>query len=292
MASTIFMAPAVNFLEKTLSGTINDAATTITLNNTTSVKAPGYCVIDRVNSAGTATPNSREVVSFTGISGNDLTGCVRPADGSTARSHNDGAIVEFTPTTGLWNSLATIVSAGFDGSGYLQAINSPVSIADIQLKGLNLISTASIAKLNVGTNLSASGASVLLSDVRIDRLVNVSGASIIGVPPVIAWEIRATLSGATTILSTPLPVHRAGQWRYANFITRTVASGVSAIIDINKNGTSIFAAVGRPMIAAGGTFASTASIATKGFNQGDRFTLDYDGTGGTILDIIAELVGE
>ena len=132
----------------------------------------------------------------------------------------------------------------------------------------------------------------MLSDVRVDRLINVSGASIIGIPPIIAWEVKATLSGATTILRTPIPSPRTGQWRYANFITRTVASGVSAIIDINKNGSSIFAAVGRPMIAAGGTFASTASIATKVFNQGDRFDLDYDGTAGTITDIIAMLVGE
>lgn len=292
MANTIYMAPAINFLQTTLSGAVNASATTITLSSTTNIKVPGYAVINRQNSAGTATPNSREVILFTGISGNDLTGVTRAADGSTARAHNDGSIIEFTPTIGLWNSLATIVSSGLDGDGYLKAINSPVSIAIGQFQGLNLLSTASVAKLNVGTNLSASGASVLLSDVRVDRLLNASGASIIGIPAIIGWEIRATLSGATTILRTPIPSPRTGQWRYANFITRTVASGVSAIIDINKNGTSIFSAVGRPMIAAGGTFASTASINTKGFNQGDRFELDYDGTGGTIRDILVMLVGE
>ena len=73
MANTVYLASNVNFLEKTLSGTINDTAATITLNNTTSVKVPGYAVINRVNSAGVATPNSREVISYTGISGNDLT---------------------------------------------------------------------------------------------------------------------------------------------------------------------------------------------------------------------------
>lgn len=292
MANTIFLAPSTNFLEKQLSGAISDSVQTITLNNTTNVKSPGYAVIDRVNSAGTATPNSREVIYFTGISGNDLTGVQRNADGSTARSHNDTAIVEFTPTIGMWNSLATIVSAGFDGSGYLQAINSPVSISNIHGQGFVLTSTASIRKLNVTTNLDASGASVSFSDLTASRYVNVSGASLTGVPVVIAWEVKATLSGATTMLRTPIPIHRTGQWRYANFITRTVASGVSAIVDINKNGSSVFAAVGRPMIAAGGTFASTASIGTKGFNQGDRFDLDYDGQGGTITDIIAMLVSE
>lgn len=312
MANTFFMAPAVNFLEKTLSGSINDTATTITLNNTTSVKVPSYAVIDRVNSSGTATPNSREVIYFTGISGNDLTGVTRGADGSTARSHNDGAIVEFTPTVGLWNSLTTIVNMGLDGDGYLRAIASPVSISVMHIPTRISASGASVTTsdltisryiqasgasaiatdLSVTRYLGASGASGVISDLYTTRYLNASGASLLGFPAVIMWEIKATLSGATTILSTPAPIHRAGQWRYANFITRTVASGVSAIVDINKNGVSIFAAVGRPMIAAGGTFASTASIATKGFDQGDRFTLDYDGTGGTILDIIAMLVGE
>jgi len=291
MANTIFMAPAVNFLEKTLSGTINSTAGTITLNNTTSVKVPGYAVIDRVNSAGTATPNSREVIYFTGISGNDLTTVTRGADGSTARSHNDGAVVEFTPTIGLYNSLATIVSAGLSGDGYLLPIASPASIQRLEAN-IMYASLASLAIIRTSTNIDASGASVTLSDLRTTRFINVSGASILGIPAVIMWEIKATISGATTILSVPAPIHRAGQWRYANFITRTVASGVSAIVDINRNGTSIFAAVGRPMIAAGGTFVSTASIGTKGFDQGDRYTLDYDGTAGTITDIIAMLVGE
>ena len=292
MASTIFLASNINFLQTTLNGAINSTAGTITLASTTNVKAPGYIVIDRVNSSDVATPNSREVVSFTGISGSDLTGCTRGTDGSTARSHNDGAIVEFNPTSGMWNSLATIIDQGFTGDGYLKAIASPVSIAAGHFQGFNLISTASMAKLNVGTNFSTSGASVLLTDTTINRYINVSGASIIGIPAVVMWEVKATLSGASVILRTPVPIHRVGQWRYANFITRTVASGVSAIIDLNKNGVSIFDTIGRPMIAAGGTFVSTASIATKNFNQGDRFTVDYDGTGGTITDIIAMLVGE
>ena len=35
----------------------------------------------------------------------------------------------------MWNSLATIVGSGFDGSGYLRSINSPVSIAILVLGG-------------------------------------------------------------------------------------------------------------------------------------------------------------
>src|SRR3990167_3111834 len=103
-----FMAPATNFLTKTLSGSINDSVGTITLNSTTNMLAPGYIVINRTNSSGTATPDDREVVYYTGISGSDLTGCQRGADGSTARTHADGSLVETTMTAGAWNSLTTI----------------------------------------------------------------------------------------------------------------------------------------------------------------------------------------
>jgi hypothetical protein len=77
---------------------------------------------------------------------------------------------------------------------------------------------------------------------------------------------------------------QAGSFAWVNIITRTVASGASAIVDINKNGSSIFAAGTRPAIAGGGTFVSTASLATKAFSEGDRISWDYDTTGGHITD--------
>lgn len=147
MASTTYLAPTVNYKQTTLNGAINDSVQTITLNSATNISAPGYVVIDRVNSSNTATPNAREVISFTGVSGSDLTGCTRAADGSTARSHSDGAIVETILTIGMWNSLATIVSTGLDGSGYLKAINSPVSIAIGQITRAAIPSIASIARI-------------------------------------------------------------------------------------------------------------------------------------------------
>src|SRR3990167_10721248 len=102
--ATLFLAPTANYFSTTLNGAINASAQTITLNSTTNLQAPGYLVIDREDGSGAATPNAREVISFTGISGNDITGVTRPADGSTARAHNDGALVEAVPTIGMWNS--------------------------------------------------------------------------------------------------------------------------------------------------------------------------------------------
>ena len=144
-----FMAPAVNYLTKTLSGGISDVASTITLNNTTNMLAPGYIVVNRTNSSGTATPDNREVIYFTGISGSDLTGCTRAADGSTARTHADASLVETTMTAGAWNSLTTIVSSAIDSNSYLKAIASPVSIARMQIVQEAVTSIASIARAEI-----------------------------------------------------------------------------------------------------------------------------------------------
>ena len=259
MANQFFLAPTANFIQKTLSGAITDVATTITLNNTTNLTSPGYATIDRTDSAGTSTPNAREVVYYTGISGNDLTGVTRAADGSTARSHSDGAIVETMPTIGMWNSLTTIVATGFTSDGYLKAINSPVSIG------------------------------ILHTTTRIA----VSGASITGFPTGLhpSFSFYGILSGPSTLIQTPLIMPQEGTWQWFNIMTRTVASGASAIIDININGTSIFSAGTRPAIAGAGTFVSTASIATKGFNAGDRLSWDMDtgaGLGLHITDLVIE----
>ena len=273
---TLFVAPTINFLEKSLNGAINDAVTTITLNNATNLQAPGYAVINRVDSSGTATPNSREVISYTGISGSNLTGVTRAADSSTARSHSDASKVEFTPTVGMFNSLATILATAVTSDGYLKAINSPVSLGIGRFTQFDASSIASIAQIHA-TSLFNTNATITGS-------LNVSGASVTGIPIVPVFSFVGNLSGPTTLIQTPLIAPKAFTLEWVNVVTRTVASGASAIVDINKNGTSIFDTGTRPAIVGGGTLISTASIATKTFNQGDRISWDYDTTGGHITD--------
>lgn len=160
MAKLFYLAPTANYVQKALNGSINSTQTTITLNNTTNMSSPGYIVVDRVNSSGVATPNAREVISYTGISSNDITGCVRGEDGSTAASHNDTAIVETIHTIGMWNSLTTIVSAGFTQDGYLKAISSPVSIGRLETPFIKA-SSALLSIVTLSGHLNASGASLV-----------------------------------------------------------------------------------------------------------------------------------
>src|SRR3990167_3882523 len=151
-----FVAPSSNYFSTTLNGGISDAAETITVNSVTNLQAPGYLVINREDGSGLATPNAREVIYFTGISGSDLTGVTRAADNSTARSHSDGALVESTMTVGVWNSLVTVVDNAMDDNGYLRSIASPMSIARLQGNQMALNSIASLAEIQftraMGTN--------------------------------------------------------------------------------------------------------------------------------------------
>ena len=276
--ATLFRAPSVNYPSSNLNGGISDTVQTITVNSTTNLTSPSYAVIDRENGTGTATPNAREVIYYTGIAGNDLTGVTRGADGSTARTHADGALIEWGITVGMWNSLVSITDGGLDNNGYLRALASPVSIARMESRQLALNSIVSATRAEIS---NAVPISALVSIATVNGQLNASGASIVGFPYALGFNVNGSISGATTGLMVK-ETTRAGNWDYVNMITRTVSSGASMYVDINKNGTSIFDAGTRPVIAGGGTFYSSASILTKNFDRGDRMTFDFDGEGGGV----------
>jgi hypothetical protein len=66
----------------TLNGAINSAVTTITLTSVTGFPTTGVVKIDN------------ELISYTGITSNNLTGCTRGVNGTAAASHSDLAGVE------------------------------------------------------------------------------------------------------------------------------------------------------------------------------------------------------
>ena len=266
---TLYLAPTANFLSKTLNGAITDLTATITLNNTTNVQAPGVAVIDRTDSAGTSTPNAREVIAFTGVSGNDLTGVTRAFSNSTARSHSDGAIVEFNPEVGMFNSLATIVASGMDSNGYLRAIASPVSIARGEISTL----IAPSALISVATVLGH---------------FTVSGASVSGFPLSPAFIGSGAYSGPTTAIGGVLTSPRYYTLSWVAAMTRFVVSTASVGFDFKIRDASVFAnATTRPAIAAGGTYISTSSIATRNINPGNLLSGDIAtvGTDGFVRQI-------
>lgn len=153
---TFYKAPEANFWSTTLNGDISDSVDTITLTSVANLQAPGCIVVDREDGSGTATPGSREVITFTGISGSDLTGCTRGAMNSVARAHTDGALVEAVMGVDYWNDLRNAVAVALTTDGTGLAISGTASIAAISADSFKTqtiagTSTASINTLTTGT---------------------------------------------------------------------------------------------------------------------------------------------
>lgn len=86
---------STNGFSTTLNGAITVSDETITLTMVAGLPSGGgILVIDRINASGTATPDTREYISYTGVSGMTITGATRGLAGSTAQAHSSGAIVE------------------------------------------------------------------------------------------------------------------------------------------------------------------------------------------------------
>ena len=93
--------------------TLNESAelaaadTTITLTSAANFASAGYIKIDD------------EVIQYTGKSGNDLTGCTRGSDGTTAATHEDGSVVKYyvfagIPLTEINKTHTSITGVEFD----------------------------------------------------------------------------------------------------------------------------------------------------------------------------------
>lgn len=251
MSAQLLKGGTGNAFSTTLNGNIAAGDNSITLTDATGLQAPGVIMIDRQDVNGDDTPTVREYISFTGISTNTLTGCTRGVAGSTAQAHVSGALVEETFSVTHWGDLLDFLETSHDASG-----NIVVS------------STATISVARVYTHLNA------------------SGASITGRFPIHpGWVVGGLVSLATTSVGKPLPMPQAGLFEFWSAVLRSPASGAALIIDINKDGTSIFDTGTRPTIPAGGTYVSTASIAIRNFSAGNIFTMDIDQGGGLGADL-------
>ena len=83
-------------LQNQLNGAIDAIVTTITVDSTTGFAATGTLLIDS------------ELITYTGKTGTDFTGCVRGANGTTAASHLDNATVFDALTFVGWGQAATV----------------------------------------------------------------------------------------------------------------------------------------------------------------------------------------
>lgn len=257
MSAALWEAATVNAFSTTLNGSITDSDTTITLTSVIGLVAPGVLVIDRQDANEVDTPTTREYITFTGISSNDLTGVSRGVAGSTAQAHSSGALVEENMSVTHWNELIDFLQTSFDASG-----------------NITVSSTATIASVRISTHLNASGASI---------------TGTFPLHPV--WVFDGAASTPSVGIGKPLPMPGDGSLRFLSAMLNGPASGATIVLDANNGLTSIFDAVNRLMIPAGGTYASTASIASPVFVSGNSLSIDLDTIGNTVNNVGMTIVG-
>jgi hypothetical protein len=249
-------------ISTTLASGITDVATSMDVADGSKIVEPCYLVIDKVDSAGTLKPTSLwEYVKVTNVATNTLT-ITRGQGGSTQQAHSSGAVVEAVMTSSMFEE-------------WYNALN-PEHTAT----GTHVMATATVTELNF-TRIQGATATITTA-------LNLGGASISGMNSLNpCWYIPSLPSLPTVGLGRPAAMPRGGT---LNFVSVTLNANISqptVFFDINKNFTSIFDTIGRPLIA-GGTYVSTASIKTKTFNAGDVLSVDYEviDLGGNSVDAI------
>lgn len=269
-------------ISTTLSSGITDVATSMDVADASKIASPCYLVIDRVDSSGTLKATSLwEYVKVTNVAGNTLT-ITRSQGGSTGQAHSSGAVVEAVVTSTMFEDWYNVLNPEHDSAG------GHVIVGTATVAGMNLASTATIADASFKTINVSSQASISLLAVTGNLLIGGSTITRGGMLP--SWYIPSLPSNATTGLGRPAAMPRSGAWDFATVTLNGIISSPSVAFDVTKNGTSIFASIGRPLIA-NSTFVSTASIATKGFLAGDVMRVDYAVAvgGGNSVDAIVTL---
>jgi len=281
VSAGLFKAPTKNYWSTSLNGAIDDDDTTITLNSTTNLQSPGYLVINREDSSGTATSTAREVIKFTGIDGSDITGVTRGADNSTARSHADGSLVEAVYTVGMHNDQRDAINAehGTDGTH-------------------SLIASATITAANIA---GLRGANASITNIYANTIT--ANSDIAGVGGQFMWTRSGALATvqAATASDTHFPLMRVTKNLTVNSFYASLISAPSLavfLMDISHGSSptgdfsSIFSSVGQIDIGEYDTSscASPAIISLTSLASGSLLRAEIDSHGsagglGAILQV-------
>ena len=113
----------------TLNGSFTDSDVVMTLNSVSGLPTDTgiTLIINRVDANGTATPSAMEVVTGV-VSGSTVASLVRAEDGTTARAHPNGSIVEMVFVGDGWNDAidSFLVHHNQDGTHKVTALSSTI----------------------------------------------------------------------------------------------------------------------------------------------------------------------
>lgn len=267
MAVNLWAAPTQPF-QTTLNGSMGATDVTFALTSITGLQAPGILVIDRQDGQGNNTFHKMEFVSFTGISGNAVTGVVRGLAGSNAIVHNSGAVVEAYLTVTQWKDLQDFLLLEHVSTGQVKTLSH---VRQITATG---VSSASGLRGDVvivpGTNLNA----YALSGASGYNFIKLE----VGVNSVFLPEISSpTAMASGTNMMPLLLIKDTLNVKSISVVFKSPTSNATAVLDINKNFSTMFTDQNtRLMVPQGGTYASTASIGIISLTGGNVISVDYD----------------
>lgn len=128
-SGTTITPSATQSTATTLNGAINASVTSVTLASASGIPTSGEVLI------------GSELISYTNISTNTLTGCTRGVAGTSAASHSNGVQVTFTPRL-------TVSAAYFDDSYRTNSVR--LRIADTEVSVVGFISSTVVVCLVFG----------------------------------------------------------------------------------------------------------------------------------------------
>jgi hypothetical protein len=205
-----------------------------------------------------------EYVSYVGVLDKSVTGLTRGLGGTSAKDHDSGSLVECFLTAKYWEDMVDYVGLDHDSVGKTLVTSH---VRSFQATG---ISGASGVKGDL-TFVPLSGVSIFAT----------SGASGYGVVHLtrVAEDGGRVLGGVVTNINSGgyrTGIHLVGYnetIRSFSFILTTATSEASMVIDVLKNGSSIFDI--KPVIPQNGTYVSTASISATTLKSGDYIHLTF-----------------
>lgn len=238
--------------------------TQLTVRSIVNLQAPGVLVIHRQDGVGNNTEDKMEFATFTGISGNVLTGVTRGVGGYTAKDHNAGTLVESFLSVTHWGDLISNLQSDFTADGSAR-VSSHVRLVNVT--GVS------------GATMKGDGVFVFGGNATVSAVSGASGYSAIklSIPLNLLPQLTVRTTAVGTSVAPVLFIQTPVTIKSISAVLKSPGSQASLVLDLNKNGTSIFTnQATRLSIPAIGTYASTASIGSPSFVRGDIITLDID----------------
>jgi len=155
--------------------------------------------------------------------------------------------------------------------------------------------SATIGKREILNFIEGSGIALAVADDSVNDRINVEVSTRTAkIKTTFSFAVVGTLEVGTDVAPTllapcPLTIIKV------KLVVKTAPTGADIIVDVNKNGTTIFTTqANRPRIPAGSTTGDSGTPDITSLVEGDKLTIDIDQVGATTAgeDLTAEVVCE